>query len=117
MHRHDTHARSGSRHASTIEVRVRGALDAWSAPKCSEELQQALLLYPALLLIDLSECVSIDHVGVLVLLDTHRRAGLIGCSVALSHPTPPVEAVLQRSKVNRFAPFRGAPAVPHWPVA
>jgi anti-sigma B factor antagonist len=63
-----------AQHIPSVEVRVQGALDVWSAPEVNATIDEAMALHPRQLIIDLAECPSIDAAGILLLLDAHRRA-------------------------------------------
>jgi anti-anti-sigma factor len=77
-------------------VRLRGDLDVASAPDLRERLLDVLSrLTPSGLIIDLSKLDFIDSSGTAVLVGTDRRARLLGCTLVLVAPRPPVARVLQ----------------------
>jgi anti-sigma B factor antagonist len=84
-----------------VEVVVRGQLDAVSAPEVHDVLEQAMLLSPAELVIDLADCPFIDAAGIMLLLDAHRRAVRNGGVVALRSPSPRLERNLKLAHVDR----------------
>ena len=84
-----------------VEVLVRGQLDAVSAPRVHDVLEQAMLLSPDELIIDLADCPSIDAAGIMLLLDTHRRAVRNGGVVALRSPSPRLSRNLKLAHVDR----------------
>lgn len=84
-----------------VEVMVRGQLDAVSAPAVHDVLEQAMLLSPEELIIDLAECPSIDAAGIMLLLDAHRRAVRYGGVVALRSPVPRLSRNLKLAHVDR----------------
>jgi len=84
-----------------VEVLVRGQLDAVSAPSVHDVLEQAMLLSPDELIIDLADCPSIDAAGIMLLLDAHRRAVRNGGVVALRSPSPRLSRNLKLAHVDR----------------
>lgn len=76
-----------TRHVPVVEVVVRGELDAWSASRVNDVLEEAMQLCPAQLVIDLAECPLIDAAGIMLLLDAHRRAMRNGGVVVLRSPS------------------------------
>jgi anti-sigma B factor antagonist len=85
----------------TVEVLVHGELDAWSAPHINDVIEQAMLLSPLEVIIDLAECTSIDAAGIILLLDVHRRAIRTGGSVALRAPSARLCRNLRLARVDR----------------
>lgn len=90
-----------TRRVPTVEVLVHGQLDALSAPRVHAVLEQAMLLSPTELIIDLAECPSIDAAGIMLLLDAHRRAMRTGGMVALRSPSPRLCRNLKLAHVDR----------------
>jgi anti-anti-sigma factor len=88
-------------HPATVEVTVRGDLDAWSASRVNYALEEALAQRPEQLIIDLTDCPSIDAAGIILLLDAHRRAMHIGGAVALRSPSAKLRRNLQLAHVDR----------------
>src|SRR5262249_36215780 len=84
-----------------VEGLVRGELDALSAPRVKDVLEQAMLLSPAELIIDLADCPSIDAAGIMLLLDAHRRAVRNGGMVALRSPSARLSRNLKLAHVDR----------------
>lgn len=97
-----------AQHIPTIEVKVRGDLDAISAPAVHDTLDEAMALSPQRLIIDLAECPSIDAAGILLLLDMHRRAIRYGGAVALRSPSQRLSRNLRLAKVDRVLQVIGA---------
>ena len=87
--------------APTIEVVVRGNLDAASARSVRDTLQDAIARAPQTLIIDLSECPTIDAAGILLLLEVHRRAIHNGGSMALRSPGERLRRNLRLARVDR----------------
>ncbi len=85
----------------TVEVVISGDLDVWSAPSVSNTLDEAILLAPQQLIIDLAGCPSIDAAGILMLLDAHRRAIRNGGTVALRSPSARLQRNLRLARVDR----------------
>lgn len=84
-----------------VEIVVSGDLDAWSAPRVNEVLEEALTLEPRRIIIDLAGCPSIDAAGIMLLLDAHRRAMHNGGSVALRSPGARLRRNLRLAHVDR----------------
>jgi anti-anti-sigma factor len=84
-----------------VEVQVRGDLDVRSAPSVNDVLEEALALHPRQLVIDLADCELIDAAGILLLLDTHRRAMRDGGTVALRSPSARARRNLKLARVDR----------------
>lgn len=77
-------------------VRLCGELDLASAPDLREQLLVILdRRTPSRLILDMSELEFIDSSGTAVLVNTERRARLLGCTLALVAPQAPVSRVLQ----------------------
>jgi anti-anti-sigma factor len=91
-----------------VEVQVRGDLDAHSAPSVNDMLEEALALRPRRLVIDLAGCDRIDAAGILLLLDTHRRAMRDGGTVALRSPSARAQRNLRLAKVDRVLQVIGS---------
>ncbi|MEV4412039.1 STAS domain-containing protein [Catellatospora sp. NPDC049609] len=91
-----------------VEVQVQGDLNAQSAPGVHDMLEEALALRPRRLVIDLAGCDMIDAAGILLLLDTHRRAMRDGGSVALRSPSARARRNLRLAKVDRVLQVIGA---------
>lgn len=83
-----------------VQVTVTGDLDAWTTVEVYQSLQHALATRPRQLVIDLGPCTAIDTAGILLLLDTHRRASQIGCVVVLRSPSPPVRRELLLAQLD-----------------
>lgn len=94
-------AGTATQRVPTVEVVVRGELDAGSAPRINDVLQQAMSLAPQQLIIDLAECPSIDAAGIILLLDAHRRAVRNGGVVALRSPSARLTRNLKLARVDR----------------
>lgn len=84
-----------------VEVVVTGELDAWSAPRINDVLEQAMSLSPQQVIIDLAGCPSIDAAGIILLLDAHRRAMRSGGTVALRSPSARLCRNLRLAHVDR----------------
>ncbi len=98
---HTSHALQTTQTVPVVEVRVCGDLDASSAPGVNDVLSEALALHPRQLVIDLAACEVIDAAGILLLLDTHRRAMRDGGMVALRSPSDRARRNLRLAKVDR----------------
>jgi anti-anti-sigma factor len=91
-----THARGGC----TI-VRLCGALDIEVVPALRERLIDVLHRGPGLLVLDLSQVLSCDASGLVVLIGTQRRARLLGIMMRLAAPSPPVTRLLRSTGLYR----------------
>lgn len=87
-------------------VKLSGELDIASAPDLRERLL-AILSRGTLtqLILDLSKLQFIDSSGVAVLVNTDRRARLLGCTLILLAPQPPVSRVLQICGLDHYFPI------------
>jgi anti-sigma B factor antagonist len=84
-------------------VKLSGELDLACAPDLRERLLDILDRgRPSRLILDLSELAFIDSSGTAVLVNTDRRARLIGCTLALVTLQAPVARVLQVSGLDRY---------------
>jgi anti-anti-sigma factor len=102
-----------------VEVQVKGVLDTHAAPGVNRLLEEALVLRPQQLVIDLAECETIDAAGILLLLDAHRRAARDGGAVALRNPTERARRSLRLARVDRILqvlPLAAAEPTPHGQV-
>jgi anti-anti-sigma factor len=82
-------------------VKLCGELDIASAPGLRERLLACLSRQtPNYLVLDLSELEFIDSSGIAVLVNTERRARLLGCALVLVAPQAPVSRVLQICGLN-----------------
>lgn len=86
-------------------VQICGELDISTAPDLRERLL-AILKRRTLsrLILDLSELEFMDSSGVAVLVNTERRARLLGSTVVLVAPQRPVSRVLQICGLDRYLP-------------
>jgi anti-anti-sigma factor len=82
-------------------VRLTGGLDLAAAPALREQLIDVLHRGTALLILDLSHVLSCDTAGLAVLIGTQRRARLLGTTVRLLAPSPPVAKVLRSTGLDR----------------
>lgn len=83
-------------------VKLRGDLDIASAPELREQLLVLLdRRTPSCLIVDLAELDFIDSSGAAVLVNTDRRARLLGCTLALVAPQAAVSRVLQISGLDQ----------------
>jgi anti-anti-sigma factor len=82
-------------------ARLRGDLDAATAPALRERL--AAILHPRtrLLVLDLSEIWFCDAAGLAVLIGTQRRATLLGTALRLAAPRAQVAKVLHATGLDR----------------
>lgn len=84
-------------------VQVCGELDIETAPDLRERLLAVLnRRTPSHLILDLSKLEFMDSSGVAVLVNTERRARLLGGTVALVAPQPTVLRVLQVCGLDRY---------------
>lgn len=99
-----------TRQVPLVEILVRGDLDALSAPRIKEVLDEAMALQPRRIIIDLADCPSIDAAGIMLLLDAHRRAIRNGGMVALRSPGERLCRNLRLAHVDRVLQvIRSAP--------
>ena len=82
-------------------VKLSGGLDSVAAPALRERLIDALHHGTGTLMIDLSRVLSCDTSGLAVLIGTQRRARLLGTTICLLAPSPPVAKVLRSSGLDR----------------
>jgi anti-anti-sigma factor len=92
--------RSGPASGSTI-ISLRDDLDFAAAPALREHLIDVLHRSTDLLILDLSQVQSCDTAGLAVLIGTQRRAGLLGITMRLAAPSPPVTEVLDSTGLTR----------------
>jgi len=84
-------------------VRLCGELDIASAPRVREQLIVILDRgAPRPLILDLSRLEFMDSSGTAVLVNTQRRARLLGCTFALVAPQAPVSRVLQVCGLDQY---------------
>jgi len=119
--------------ADRTVVSLRGGLDLATAPELREQLIRVLHRGTGLLVLDLSHVASCDASGLAVLIGTQRRAGLLGITMRLAAPSPPVREVLRSTGLDRSfrvfpdlsgaldqdrrEPARPGPAPAAWAVA
>jgi anti-anti-sigma factor len=83
-------------------VKLSGELDIASAPDLRERLLALLSRRtPTHLIFDLSRLQFIDSSGIAVIVNTERRARLLGCTLVLVAPQAPVLKVLQICGLDR----------------
>lgn len=82
-------------------VRLSGSLDFAAAPALREQLIDVLHHGTGLLILDLSHVLSCDTAGLAVLIGTQRRAELLGTTMRLLAPSPPVAKVLRSTGLGR----------------
>jgi anti-sigma B factor antagonist len=88
-------------HGCTL-VTLCGEFDIVSVPEVRDQLLVILdRRAPSRLILDLSQLEFIDSSGTAVLVNTQRRARLLGCTLALVAPQPAVARVLQISGLDR----------------
>jgi anti-anti-sigma factor len=76
-------------------VRLRGELDAFSAPTLRDDLEQEVVARPAVLALDLSDLAFLGVAGLNVLLETQQLADDAGTAMLLvGSPAPLVERLL-----------------------
>lgn len=86
-------------------VQICGELDVSTAPDLRERLLAVLNRRTlSRLILDLSKLEFMDSSGVAVVVNTERRARLLGRTVVLVAPQRPVSRVLQICGVDRFLP-------------
>lgn len=94
-------------------VKLCGELDIANAPRLREQL--LILLdrqLPRGLILDLSELEFMDSSGTAVLVNTERRARMLGCAFALAAPQAVVSRVLRISGLDQhFLVFESVSAV------
>ncbi|MEV4417576.1 STAS domain-containing protein [Catellatospora sp. NPDC049609] len=98
----DTVAVTTAQAVPLVEVQVKGVLDAHAAPGVNHLLEEALVLRPRQIVVDLTECEAIDAAGILLLLDAHRRAARDGGTVALRSPNARARRSLRLARVDRI---------------
>jgi anti-anti-sigma factor len=82
-------------------VKLSGGLDSAAAPALREQLIDLLHRGTGPLILDLSHVLSCDTAGLAVLVGTQRRARLLGTTICLLAPSPPVAKVLRSSGLTR----------------
>jgi anti-anti-sigma factor len=82
-------------------ARLRGDLDAATAPALRERLAALLRLHMRPLVLELSELSFCDAAGLAVLIGTQRRASSLGITLLLAAPRPPVAKVLRATGLDR----------------
>jgi anti-anti-sigma factor len=82
-------------------VKLSGGLDLAAAPALREQLIVALHRGAGLLILDLSHVLSCDTAGLAVLIGTQRRAKLLGTTMRLLAPSPPVTKALRSTGLDR----------------
>src|SRR6266700_3831424 len=82
-------------------VKLSGGLDSVAAPALREQLIDVLHHGTGTLFLDLSRVLSCDTSGLAVLIGTQRRARLLGTTICLLAPSPPVAKVLRSSGLDR----------------
>jgi len=76
-------------------VRLRGELDAFSAPSLRDDLHREVVARPAVVALDLSDLEFLGVAGLSVLLDMQQLAGEAGTAMLLvGSPAPVVERLL-----------------------
>ena len=76
-------------------VRLRGELDAFSAPSLHDDLRREVVARPAVVALDLSDLEFLGVAGLCVLLEVQQLADDGGTAMLLvGSPTPPVERLL-----------------------
>lgn len=86
--------------AHTI-IKLRGDLDAATAPKAREQLLSELLPGMTLLVLDLSSLWFCDAAGAAVLIGTQRRATALDITIRLAAPRSTVAKVLRITGLDR----------------
>jgi anti-anti-sigma factor len=89
-------------------VKLSGGLDLAAAPALREQLIDVLHRGADLLILDLSRVLSCDPAGLAVLIGTQRRARLLGTTICLLAPSPPVTKVLRSTGLDRSFSIRAA---------
>lgn len=87
---------AGDRNGSRVRVvRLRGGIDAFSAPRLHLDLCREIEARPALVALDLSELEFLGVAGLNVLLEVRQLADEGGMTILLvGSPAPPVERLL-----------------------
>lgn len=89
-----------------IIAKLCGELDIATAPDLREQLLEILdRRTPNRLVLDLSKLDFIDSSGVAVLVNTERRAKLLGCTLALAAPQAQASRVLEICGLDRSFPI------------
>ena len=87
--------------AETVVVPVCGALDATSAARVRELLEDALRTRPARVVVDLSACPFVDAGALAMLLEVHRRLFRSGGVLTLRGSSPRVLRLLSLTGLRR----------------
>jgi anti-anti-sigma factor len=87
--------------AEETVVKLGGGLDFAAAPALREQLIDVLHRGTGVLILDLSQVLTCDTVGLAVLIGTQRRARLLGATMRLLAPSPPVAKVLRSTGLDR----------------
>jgi anti-sigma B factor antagonist len=87
-------------------IQICGELDISTTPDLRERLLEVLAdrPTPSRLILDLSKLEFMDSSGVAVLINTERRARLLGSAVVLAALQRPVSRILQVCGVDRYFP-------------
>jgi anti-anti-sigma factor len=92
-----------------VEIRVTGPLDAAATVRMQPLLADAVALRPNHLVVDLSECDTVDAAGIGLLVDAHRAVWRDGGRMSLQGVSPRVHRVLEIARVDRVLQTSTAP--------
>jgi anti-anti-sigma factor len=93
----------------TVEVIVKGALDAAALRGFRVVLDRALEQRPQHLVIDLTDCPFLDAAAIESLVDAHRRAWRLGGLLSLRNPSPRIRRILEIARVDHVLRLAAAP--------
>lgn len=85
---------------STVELTVRGALDAAAVRGLGVVLDRVLDRRPHHLVVDLADCPFLDASAIEVLVAAHRRVWQHGGVLSLRNPSPRVRRILEIARVS-----------------
>lgn len=92
---------TGPRPVPELQIRVTTPLSAATAGDIGGRLEDAIMLRPEHLVIDLAECEYLDATGIGLLLDVHRRMWQNGGRLTLRGMSPRLQRVLELARVDR----------------
>jgi anti-sigma B factor antagonist len=87
----------------TVVIGIEGEIDAFTAPALKEQLYACLDSGFGRLVLEMSECCSIDSVGLGVLVDVAKHAG--GREVAIAAPGPELRHILEVVGLDHVLPL------------
>jgi len=83
-----------------VEVVIKDELSGRGSARLQEIMGEALALRPAQIVVDLSDCETLDAAALDVLLDTHRRMWRAGGQLTLRGPSARLQRILSLARVD-----------------